>query len=197
MSKRTQVDRIYKDPVFRMEVESLVSRDEHDARDVEKEVRNRLKEIATKPQPFYVQLFSRFSRWVLKRGYTLPILTDQQELENLRSVSQDHALVFLITHKTYLDILVLFHFLVREKFKAPRPLGGDNMLFFGFGTLVLKAGCIAIRRSFRDDDYYRVALRGYLAHLLGNRHNLMWAIEGTRSRTGKLLSPKLGLLKYV
>jgi glycerol-3-phosphate O-acyltransferase len=71
------------------------------------------------------------------------------------------------------------------------------MAFAGFGSFARRAGGIFIRRTFADDPVYKAVLRRYIQHLIGKGCSFNWAIEGTRSRTGKLVMPKLGLLKYV
>lgn len=60
-----------------------------------------------------------------------------------------------------------------------------------------KCGAFFIRRSFGDDELYPVVVQEYISQLLAEGMNLECFIEGTRSRTGKLLTPKLGVLKYV
>jgi glycerol-3-phosphate O-acyltransferase len=75
--------------------------------------------------------------------------------------------------------------------------GGINMAFSVFGNLARHAGGIFIRRAFADNPVYKAVLRRYIQHLIGQKCSFCWAIEGTRSRTGKLVMPKIGLLKYV
>jgi glycerol-3-phosphate O-acyltransferase len=65
------------------------------------------------------------------------------------------------------------------------------------GPLGRRAGLIFIRRSFRDDPVYKLALREYVGWLAEHRQNLEWYIEGGRTRTGKLRDPRLGLLAYL
>jgi glycerol-3-phosphate O-acyltransferase len=64
------------------------------------------------------------------------------------------------------------------------------------GTILRRAGVIFIRRSAGDNPLYRYVLREYVGYILEKRFNLSWSIEGTRSRTGKMLPPRLGLLSY-
>jgi glycerol-3-phosphate O-acyltransferase len=82
-------------------------------------------------------------------------------------------------------------------FPAPHILGGVNMAFAGLGFLARRAGAIFIRRSFQDDPLYKMILRQYISYLMEKRFPLSWAFEGTRSRVGKLMPPRYGLLKYV
>jgi glycerol-3-phosphate O-acyltransferase len=71
------------------------------------------------------------------------------------------------------------------------------MAVWPIGTLMRRAGVIFIRREFRDDAVYKAVLREYVGYLVEKRLHLQWAIEGTRSRTGKMEPPRLGLLAYV
>ncbi len=73
---------------------------------------------------------------------------------------------------------------------------GINMAFGPMGALMRRAGVIFIRRSTSDDPLYKYVLREYVGYVLEKRFNLSWSIEGTRSRTGKALPPRLGLLSY-
>jgi glycerol-3-phosphate O-acyltransferase len=75
--------------------------------------------------------------------------------------------------------------------------GGINMNFAGFGYLLRRSGVIFIRRTFQDKPLYKLVLRHYIGYLMAKRFPLTWAFEGTRSRTGKLVPPRYGLLKYV
>ena len=65
------------------------------------------------------------------------------------------------------------------------------------GSILRRSGIIFIRRNIGDDPLYKYVLKEYVGYVAEKRFNLMWAIEGTRSRTGKMLPPKLGLLSYV
>ena len=75
--------------------------------------------------------------------------------------------------------------------------GGINMNFFPVGPLVRRSGVFFIRRSFKDDPVYKFVLRHYIDYLIEKRFSLEWYIEGGRSRSGKLLPPRFGLLAYV
>jgi len=87
--------------------------------------------------------------------------------------------------------------LAAHDFPRNHVLSGDNLRFWPVGPLARRAGTIFIRRSFGDDEIYKLALREYLSYLLAKRFNLEWYMEGGRSRTGKLRPPRYGLLAYV
>jgi glycerol-3-phosphate O-acyltransferase len=75
--------------------------------------------------------------------------------------------------------------------------GGINMAFGLMGPLLRRSGVIFIRRGIGDNALYKYVLKEYVGYLVQKRFSLSWSIEGTRSRTGKMLPPKLGLLAYV
>jgi glycerol-3-phosphate O-acyltransferase len=76
-------------------------------------------------------------------------------------------------------------------------LSGDNLQFFPLDTIGRRSGIMFIRRSFKNDEIYKLAVREYMRYLLASGANLEWYMEGGRSRTGKLRPPKYGLLRYI
>jgi len=165
--------------------------------EVRQEAEQDFAEMHCRRSPPAVWLFAALSRLIRQRGYNREIVYDLDEVERLREESRTRSIVYLVTHKTYLDFFVLFDFLYRQDLPTPYIFGGINMNFAGFGGLARRAGGIFIRRSFKDDEVYKAVLQAYMESLIGRGASFMWAIEGTRSRTGKLLVPRLGLLNYV
>lgn len=119
------------------------------------------------------------------------------DLRRLRELNQRHSLVFLPTHRSYSDPLVLRSVLDANDFPPNHIVGGDNMAFWPLGPLGRRAGMVFIRRSFGDDELYKLAVREYFGYLAAKRFNLEWYIEGGRSRTGKLRAPKFGILQFL
>lgn len=156
-----------------------------------------LEEMQGNRSQFVVSLFAGLCRYLCRRGYHPDYYHDIKELERVRQLAASQSVVYLVTHKTYLDFFVLFDFLYRNGIPPPYIFGGVNMAFTGFGSFARRAGGIFIRRSFADDPVYKAVLRRYIQSLISKGCSFSWAIEGTRSRTGKLVMPKLGLLKYV
>ena len=105
--------------------------------------------------------------------------------------------MFLPSHRSNLDGYVMAALLHDQGLPPNHTLGGINMAFWPIGPLGRRVGVIWIRRSFRDNEVYKFVLRRYLGFLVSKRFNLEWYIEGGRSRTGKLLPPRLGLFNYL
>jgi glycerol-3-phosphate O-acyltransferase len=141
-----------------------------------------------------IDAWDQFGRW-MSRAYTVDV--DTSRLDELRRLNRSHALVFLPSHRSYLDPLVLRPVLQREGFPPNHVLGGNNLDFWPLGPVARRNGYVFIRRSFRDAPIYKAVLREYLGYLVRKRFNLEWYIEGGRTRTGKLRPPRYGILNYV
>jgi len=156
-----------------------------------------MKEMVATPTPFWLGVNARFNNAVLGLGYEQRVVARQDELERVRDLLQSHPSILLWTHKTYLDGMVVPKVLYDAGLPMPHMFGGANMSFAGLGFLVRRGGGIFIRRSFQDNALYKLTLRHYIARLLKSHIPLSWSFEGTRSRLGKLMPPRYGLLKYV
>jgi len=164
-------------------------------REVRMEALGYLEEMACTQSPLVRELWARWSRAMYARAYELCF--DPSAVQRLRDLGARHPLVFLPTHKSNLDGYVLASLLYEQGFPPNHTLGGINMAFWPLGAVGRRVGVIWIRRTITDNPVYRWVLRQYLAHLVGKRFNLEWYIEGGRTRTGKLLPPKMGLLRYL
>jgi len=155
-----------------------------------------LREIAATHSPFVIDLVVRLIRLLYRQGYRA-IHHDREKLEAVAALAQRHPVVFLPSHKSNLDHLVLQYVLHQHGMPPNHTAGGINMNFFPIGPLVRRSGIFFIRRSFKDDALYKHVLRSYVDYLIEKRFPLEWYIEGGRSRTGKLLPPRFGMLAYV
>ena len=163
---------------------------------VNREAAGYLKEIAATHSPLMIDLFTEFCRNSFSRGYG-EIRYDEARIEELRRLAQGSPLVFLPTHKSNLDHAVLHYVLHEQGLPPNHTAGGINMNFFPLGTMIRRSGIFFIRRTFRDNEVYKFVLQSYIDYLIEKRFPLEWYIEGGRSRSGKLLPPRYGLLNYV
>ncbi|MEM7104705.1 MAG: HAD-IB family hydrolase [Bacteroidota bacterium] len=164
---------------------------------VRKDAEKYLKELYTEHQPLVGLAGVESFRFLLSRGYDKSIDVNPEEIKKITRLMRRHPVAFVVTHKTYIDTVVLSIVLGRHGLPLPLMFAGINMGFMGVKQLGKKAGLIFIRRSFKDNHVYKATLRHYIATLLDQKASFMWAIEGTRSRTGKLVWPKMGILKYI
>ncbi len=157
-----------------------------------------LTEIAARPTDSWFRPAARLARFIYTRNYEPQLDINLSALDELRSLSRDNLLLFVWSHKSHMDSFVFLLSLFDNGFR-PMPLvfAGINMNFLGFGALARRAGAIFLRRKFQDDPIYKLVFRHYIDFLIRNRLPLTWSIEGTRSRTGKMSLPKLGILNWV
>ncbi|PUA80975.1 lysophospholipid acyltransferase [Nocardioides currus] len=138
--------------------------------------------------------FRRFSQW-LARAHD--VYVDEESIARLRALDRQHSLLFLFSHRSYLDGALVPEVVAQGRMSMPFTFGGANLNFFPMGGIASRSGVIFIKRSTSDIPVYRQALRSYIAQLLKNKANLAWSIEGGRTRTGKLRPPAFGIMRYV
>jgi glycerol-3-phosphate O-acyltransferase len=155
-----------------------------------------LDELAAGWSRRFIDIMPSVGRLIFQRGFDPQIDYDDTQVERLRAAMQRNPCIFLWSHRSNLDNLVLTAAMQEKGLPPAHLFAGINMSFGPMGTILRRAGVIFIRRSIGDDPLYRYVLREYVGYVLEKRFNLSWAIEGTRSRTGKMLPPRLGLLSY-
>lgn len=192
---RLVTEQITSSATFRAKVRALAEELGRPEGAVLQEATDRLNDFVAVQSRVALDIFTGVFKNLHDRAWDVSV--DQDTLEQLRLLNKQHGLVFLPAHRSYLDTMVLAQVLRENDFPANHILGGANLAFWPMGPLGRRAGIIFIRRNFGDDPVYKLAMRSYLAFLVGKRFNLEWYLEGGRSRTGKLRPPMLGLLAYV
>ena len=154
-------------------------------------------ELYAEHQPLLEAFLIQGFDYLLSRGYDRTIDVDPDELKSLTKTIRKYPVAFVMTHKTYIDMIVLGLVLARHGLPIPYTFAGINMAFMGMAELGRKCGVLFIRRNIKDNELYRLTLKHFIACLVSDHSHFMWALEGTRSRTGKLVWPKMGILKYI
>jgi glycerol-3-phosphate O-acyltransferase len=162
--------------------------------ELERGARAALAEMVAVQSPAALEAVDRLGRFAL-RAYDIEV--EHDALDGLKALNRNHALVFLPSHKSYLDPFILRGALGRAGLPCNHILGGVNVSFWPMGPVLRRSGIVFIRRTIKDDAVYKLALRSYLGYLVERRYNLEWYLEGGRSRTGKLRPPRLGVLSYL
>lgn len=143
---------------------------------------------------------TRFIDWVLrniwKRIYDA-IIVDAADLERVRLAARRGPLVLVPSHRSHVDYLVMSQVMLHHGMLPPHIAAGENLSFFPLGMILRRAGSFFLRRSFKGDPLYGVVFRAYVRRLFKEGFTQEFFIEGGRSRTGKTLPPKLGLLSML
>ena len=139
---------------------------------------------------------------LLSRTYDQGIHVSSAEIQNLRRVAamaaqKKQSLIFLPSHRSHVDYVSMQAICFRLGIGLPVVVAGDNLNFPLVGQFLQHAGAMFIRRSFGGDELYQAAVQGYVDTILKGGYNFSCFIEGGRSRTGKLLQPKFGILGYL
>jgi glycerol-3-phosphate O-acyltransferase len=184
-------------PAFRGGVARLARSLGRDEAGVTRDARRYLREIAASHRPRLIHLAANLIHYLYTQGYGETLHYDHAQLAALATLGQRHPLVFLPSHKSNLDSLVLKYALYENGLPPNHTAGGINMNFFPMGALLRRTGIFFIRRTFKDNETYKFVLRQYVDYLIEKRFPLEWYVEGTRSRSGKLMPPRFGLLAYV
>ncbi len=190
-------DSVRTSPRFRSAVQRLATETGRSTAELNAESRRYMKELIARPSALFLDLRARLDRFMLTAGYDSQMEFDPAEIDALRQTIRKHPTLLLFTHKTYIDGTTPTYLLYNNDLPMLHSFGGINLDFAGAGTLFRNSGMIFIRRSFQDNPLYKLVLRHYVAWLLQKRFPMSWAFEGTRSRLGKLMPPRYGLLKYV
>ncbi|HOT12920.1 MAG TPA: 1-acyl-sn-glycerol-3-phosphate acyltransferase, partial [Polyangiaceae bacterium] len=155
-----------------------------------------LRELEAAPDPETIVAMSTAIQGILNVLYA-GLEIDKEGIERVRQAAQRGTLVFLPSHKSHIDYLLLSHVLQKHSLQLPLIAAGDNLSFFPAGPIFRRGGAFFIRRSFHGDRLYAAVVDAYLRRVLRDGWPIEVFIEGTRSRTGKLLPPKLGLLNML
>lgn len=139
---------------------------------------------------------------LLTRAYHQGIHVSSEEVLRLRAVASEAAknkqsIVFLPCHKSHVDYVSLQLICYRLGIGLPVVVAGDNLNIPLLGPFLQHAGAMWIRRSFGNDPLYHTVVQAYIDTILQQGFNFECFIEGGRSRTGKLLSPKFGILNFI
>ena len=119
---------------------------------------------------------------------------DFEHVETLSAAVKDREVVFVPCHRSHMDYLLLSYAIYRQGYAIPHIAAGINLNIPVIGRFLRKGGAFFIRRSFSGNVLYTVVFMKYLAAIMARGHSIEYFIEGGRSRTGRLLQPKTGML---
>jgi glycerol-3-phosphate O-acyltransferase len=143
----------------------------------------------------YSQAFVTFMAMALGRLWnSLYDGVELEHLENLSAVGDGVEIIYVPCHRSHMDYLLLSYIIYRKGFAVPHVAAGANLNMPLIGRFLRKGGAFFLRRSFKGDALYPVVFAKYLGFMMARGHPLEYFIEGGRSRTGRLLSPRTGML---
>ena len=162
---------------------------------VRHEARGYLREISARYSSTVIAVLVRILRWVFNRIYSR-VEIDERGLSRALETAREAPLIFCPSHKSHLDYLLMGWMLGERGIMPPLVAAGANLSFWPLGPVLRRGGAYFLRRSFKGNKVYSASFKAYVKKLLREGYSQEFFIEGGRSRTGKLLSPKLGMVNF-
>ncbi|WP_296402416.1 glycerol-3-phosphate 1-O-acyltransferase PlsB [Psychrobacter sp.] len=189
--RRNLVDKLINSPaiVYACKQESETSN--ISTAEARKLARGYVNEIANDYNYSVIRFFYKFLDWLWTQLYDG---VEVHHFERVRELAATHELIYVPCHRSHVDYLLLAYIIFQKGLGLPYVAAGNNLDVPVLGPLLRSAVAFYIRRSFKDNDLYKAVLREYLHTLIQRNTPVEYFIEGGRSRTGRLLPPKLGML---
>jgi len=151
-----------------------------------------LNEIAANYNDAVIGVFARVLTWLWNKLYNG---IDVKNIEQVNELTQKgHEVIYVPCHRSHMDYLLLTHAIYQQGLVPPHIAAGVNLSFWPAGPIFRRCGAFFIRRSFKGNKLYSTIFKEYLFQLFNKGHSVKFYTEGGRSRTGRLLAPKTGML---
>jgi glycerol-3-phosphate O-acyltransferase len=163
---------------------------------VERQLRRDLDRLEARINPIALNWAARLLDGVFNRIYQ-GIEVDLEGLQRIREQARKGPVILLPSHKSHLDYLLLSFVFYTHGLQCPLIAAGDNLAFWPAGPILRRCGAFFIRRSFKGARLYTTLVDTYVRKILKEGYAIEFFVEGGRSRSGKVLPPKVGLLSMV
>lgn len=115
-------------------------------------------------------------------------------IDRVAECVKKHPVVLVPCHRSHFDYMVLSYIFRQNFLSPPHIAAGINLKFWPMGPILRGSGAFFIKRKFEDNALYKLVFHRYFSTMIRLGYTLEFFIEGGRSRTGKILTPKLGML---
>ncbi|WP_111413198.1 glycerol-3-phosphate 1-O-acyltransferase PlsB [Billgrantia lactosivorans] len=189
--RRTLIEGVAASPEVRRVIDELAAAEKRSPERLQRRALRYGREIASNMTYPVLRFMDGLLRRLWNRLYDG---VEVRGLERVKALAGDHALVYVPCHRSHIDYLLLSYVLYRDGLMPPHIAAGRNLDMPLIGPLLRRGGAFFLRRSFRDKPLYAAVFNEYLHRLLERGHPLEYFIEGGRSRSGRMLSPRPGML---
>lgn len=158
---------------------------------ITKEAQGYIDEIASDYSYSVVRVFDKFLTWLWTQLYDG---VKVRHFDRVRTLAADYQIIYVPCHRSHMDYLLLSYVIFTQGLRVPHVAAGANLNIPVVGEILRSGGAFFLRRSFRDNPLYGTVFKEYLHNLMQRAAPIEYFIEGGRSRSGRLLAPKLGML---
>ena len=148
-------------------------------------------EIAANYSHIFVAFMAKGLTWFWTRLYDG---VELHHVEQLQKIIDGNEVIYVPCHRSHIDYLLLSYVIYYKGYAIPHIAAGINLNMAGIGRFLRKGGAFFMRRSFKGNQLYTMVFMKYLSLMMARGHSIEYFIEGGRSRTGRLLQPKTGML---
>ena len=150
-----------------------------------------INEIAANYSHIFVAFMAKGLSWFWTRLYDG---VELHHVEQLQRIIDDNEVIYVPCHRSHIDYLLLSYVIYYKHYAIPHIAAGVNLNMAVIGRFLRKGGAFFMRRSFKGNALYTMVFMKYLGLMMARGHSIEYFIEGGRSRTGRLLQPKTGML---
>lgn len=196
ISKESIIKRILSDTDFNTHLSGFAHSTGKKFERLKKDAEKYLNEIGADVNYSYIHFFHITLSYLWNHIFDGHVVK-HDSLAKIREVAGKNPIVLVPMHRSHIDYLLISDIFYERNITFPHVCGGINLNFWPVGRLIRKCGGFFIRRSFDGNKVYKESLYAYIKTLIHAGYCMEFFIEGTRSRTGKLLKPKMGILSLI
>ncbi|KOE31314.1 glycerol-3-phosphate acyltransferase [Aggregatibacter actinomycetemcomitans D17P-3] len=191
-NRQAMFNKLLQQPVILAAIEDEAKSKSISVEKARKEAEKILDEIAANVSYEGLRVADRFLRWLWNKLYQG---IEVENADRVRKLAlEGHEIVYVPCHRSHIDYLLLSYVLYHQGLVPPHIAAGINLNFWPVGGMFRRGGAFFIRRTFKGNRLYSTIFREYLAELFHRGYSVEYFIEGGRSRTGRLLAPKTGMM---
>ena len=191
VSRKKLVDAVLDSDLVRQAIEDTGANQKPALRKANSKARRYCREIFADSTQLTIEIMLRLLRFFWGRYYTG---INIYNVDEVKQTALTHQLVYVPCHRSHVDYLLLSFVIYQENLAIPYIAAGNNLNVPFIGRILRGGGAFFIRRSFKDNPVYSAVMRSYIEQLIALGMPLEYFIEGGRSRTGRMLKPKVGML---
>jgi len=191
-NRSAMIAAVLQQPQLRKTISIIASQEQRTEQEVERQCRKYLVEISANFSYPLLRVFRLILKGLWNHLYKG---IEVHYAQSVREANQSGAeIIYMPCHRSHMDYLLLSYLLVEQGLVAPHVAAGVNLSFFPLGPIFRRCGAFFLRRTFKDSPLYAAVFNAYFSMLFKRGYPIEFFSEGGRSRTGRLLPPKTGLL---